>query len=78
MDLNPEGALFQKKSVTLHGHKTSVSLEKAFWCALTELAKAQNLPLSQLIKDIDEKRHGSLASALRLYALAYALKQSAP
>lgn len=77
MDLNPEGALFQKKSVTLHGHKTSVSLEKAFWYALAELAKAQNLSLNQLIRDIDEKRQGSLASALRLYALACALKQSA-
>ncbi|MBY0292280.1 MAG: ribbon-helix-helix domain-containing protein [Alphaproteobacteria bacterium] len=75
MNQNSEEALFQKKSVTLHGHKTSVSLEKAFWCVLADLAKAQDLSLSQLIKDVDEKRQGSLSSALRLYALACVLKQ---
>lgn len=62
---------FQKRSVSLHGHKTSVSLERAFWNVLEQAAKDQNMSLSQLIREIDEKRQGALASALRLYALRY-------
>ena len=73
MTLNPEDAHFQKRSVSLHGHKTSVSLEKTFWDVLEQAAQAQNISLSQLIKNIDENRHGNLASALRLYALGYNL-----
>lgn len=68
-----EDAHFQKRSVSLHGHKTSVSLEKAFWDVLKEAAHSQNISLSQLIKEIDENRKGSLSSALRLYALSYVL-----
>jgi len=68
---NPEFHLFQKRSVSLHGHKTSVSLEKAFWVVLEEVAHSQNISLSQLIKSIDETRRGNLASALRLYALQH-------
>lgn len=66
-------AHFQKRSVSLHGHKTSVSLEKAFWDVLEKIAQAQSISLSQLIKNVDENRQGNLASALRLYALGYAL-----
>ena len=66
---------FLKKSVSLHGHRTSIALEKAFWDVLEASAKAQGISLSQLIKDIDEGRHGSLSSALRLYALVYAFKR---
>lgn len=69
MTLDPEDHTFQKRSVSLHGHKTSVSLEKAFWNVLEESARSQNLSLSQLIKNVDENRRGNLASALRLYAL---------
>jgi predicted DNA-binding ribbon-helix-helix protein len=68
--------LFQKRSVSLHGHKTSVSLEKAFWDVLQEAALSQNISLSQLIKIIDENRQGTLASALRLYALEYSRRTS--
>ncbi len=73
MDLDPDKARFQKKSVSLHGHKTSVSLEKAFWDVLEESAHLQGISLSQLLKDIDGHRKGSLSSALRLYVLTYAL-----
>lgn len=69
-----EDHLFQKRSVSLHGHKTSVSLEKAFWKVLEQAAHAQNISLAQLIKNIDETRQGNLASALRLYGLEYAHK----
>ena len=79
MNSNPEGAHFQKRSVSLHGHKTSVSLENAFWDILEKSSCTQGISLSQLIKNIDESRKGSLSSALRLYALDYALeKKSAP
>ncbi|OJW54055.1 MAG: hypothetical protein BGO67_08300 [Alphaproteobacteria bacterium 41-28] len=71
---NPEKARFHKRSVSLHGHKTSVSLEKAFWDVLEESSQAQGISLSQLIKDVDEDRQGNLSSALRLYALAYVQK----
>lgn len=74
MPLNPEGAKFHKRSVSLHGHRTSVSLEKAFWGVLENSAKAQGISLSQLIKDVDAVRQGSLSSALRLYALDYVLR----
>lgn len=66
---------FQKRSVSLHGHKTSVSLEKAFWNVLQEAARSQNISLSQLIKQIDESRKGSLSSALRVYGLRYERKK---
>lgn len=67
--MNPEEARFQKRSVTLMGHKTSVALEKAFWRVLEEAAQAQDVSLSHLIQEVDSKRTGSLSSALRLYAL---------
>ena len=66
---------FQKKSLSLRGHKTSVALEKAFWVVLEEVAKSRSISLPQLVNEIDEKRKGSLASSLRLYVLAYVLKQ---
>ncbi len=69
-----EKTRFYKRSVTLHGHKTSVSLEKDFWDVLEESASIQGISLSQLIKTIDESRKGGLASALRLYALGYIRK----
>ncbi|MBY0501739.1 MAG: ribbon-helix-helix domain-containing protein [Alphaproteobacteria bacterium] len=64
-------ALLQKRSVSLLGHKTSVALESPFWNVLEEAAKDQGVSLSQLIRDIDGGRKGSLSSALRLYALKY-------
>jgi predicted DNA-binding ribbon-helix-helix protein len=66
---------FQKRSLSLKGHRTSIALEKAFWEILEDAAKTQNLSLPQLINEIDEKRTGNLASALRLYVLQYALKK---
>ncbi|MBA3813121.1 MAG: ribbon-helix-helix domain-containing protein [Alphaproteobacteria bacterium] len=66
---SPDGTRFHKRSVSLHGHKTSVSLENAFWRVLEEAALAQNISLSQVIRQVDENRQGALSSALRLYAL---------
>lgn len=62
-----------KRSVVVDGHKTSVSLEDAFWNALKEIANGRDMTLSQLINAIDgDRRHGSnLSSAIRLFVLGY-------
>jgi len=63
----------QKRSVTISGHRTSVSLEEEFWTALTEIAASTNQPLAQLVDDIDKRqgRGKNLSSALRLFVLAH-------
>lgn len=62
-----------KRSVTISGHRTSVSLEREFWNALTEIAKETKRPLADLIDDIDKRqaRGKNLSSALRVFVLAY-------
>lgn len=62
-----------KRSLTLSGHRTSVSLEQEFWDALNEIADASGKPLSRLIDDIDKRqgRGKNLSSALRLFVLAH-------
>lgn len=69
MSQNLDEAHFHKRSVSLHGHRTSVSLENAFWRVLEQAAHDQNISLSALIRQVDETRQGALSSALRLYAL---------
>lgn len=60
----------RKRSVTLHGHATSVSLEDEYWSELKRMAEAAVLPLSALIERIDSRRSGAnLSSALRLAVL---------
>jgi predicted DNA-binding ribbon-helix-helix protein len=59
-----------KRSIVIAGHKTSVSLEDAFWRGLKEIARERNLTLSELVAQIDsERRHGNLSSAIRLFVL---------
>jgi predicted DNA-binding ribbon-helix-helix protein len=61
-----------KRSVTIAGHRTSLSLEPEFWEALKELAAAEGLALPVLIADIDGKRdQRNLSSAARLRVLAW-------
>ncbi len=60
-----------KRSVTIAGHITSVSLEEPFWAHLKAIAKERRLSLAALITDIDERRGTNLSSALRLYVLDY-------
>jgi predicted DNA-binding ribbon-helix-helix protein len=63
-------SLVVKRSVAIAGHKTSISLEDAFWKGLKEIAGARNMPLSDLISSIDaERKHGNLSSAIRLFIL---------
>lgn len=58
-----------KRSVTIAGHATSVSIEKPFWDLLQDEAKKQGVSLNALITLIDEKRKTNLSSAIRLYVL---------
>jgi predicted DNA-binding ribbon-helix-helix protein len=59
-----------KRSIVIAGHKTSVSLEDAFWRGLKEIAVSRRLTLSDLVGAIDaERQHGNLSSAIRLFVL---------
>lgn len=59
----------RKRSVTISGHGTSVSLENAFWDALKSLAEQRGQSLNALITDIDKERTGNLSSAIRVFIL---------
>jgi predicted DNA-binding ribbon-helix-helix protein len=59
-----------KRSIVIAGHKTSVSLEDAFWRGLKEIATSRRETLSDLVASIDSGRpHGNLSSAIRLFVL---------
>ena len=70
-----------KYSVSIRGHRTSISLEPAFWNALRDIAKSRKIAVSSLITEIDEarsiaiakgdKQQSGLSVALRLYVLEY-------
>jgi predicted DNA-binding ribbon-helix-helix protein len=61
-----------KRSIVIAGHKTSVSLEDAFWKGLKEIAGGRDMTLSDLVASIDsERRHGNLSSAIRLFVLDF-------
>ena len=60
------------RSVALAGHKTSVSLEDAFWKGLKEIARQRDMTLSDLIASIDnDRQYGNLSSAIRLFVLNF-------
>jgi predicted DNA-binding ribbon-helix-helix protein len=59
----------KKRSVVLAGHRTSVSLENAFWDALKTIAGNRNATVNQLVTEIDKQRNGNLSSAIRVYVL---------
>ena len=59
-----------KRSIVIAGHKTSVSLEDAFWKGLKDIAGDRDVTLSDLVASIDtDRRHGNLSSAIRLFVL---------
>ena len=59
-----------KRSLTLHGHRTSVSLEDAFWLAFRDIATAHGKTINMLAAEIDDARADiGLASAIRVYVL---------
>jgi predicted DNA-binding ribbon-helix-helix protein len=65
-----------KRSIVIAGHKTSVSLEDAFWSGLKEIAVGRDMTLSDLVATIDsERQHGNLSSAIRLFVLDFYRQQ---
>lgn len=60
-----------KHSVTLHGHRTSISLEAPFWTELRTIARDKSIPINALVAEIDAARglDSGLASAIRVYVL---------
>lgn len=69
----------RKHSATLHGHRTSFSLEEPFWAELNRIAGLRALPLARLIAEIDDGRtpDSNLSSALRVYVLEW-VRQEGP
>jgi predicted DNA-binding ribbon-helix-helix protein len=66
-----------KRSIVIAGHKTSVSLEDAFWRGLKEIAGGRDMTLSDLVSTIDsDRRHGNLSSAIRLFVLDFYRSQT--
>jgi len=61
-----------KRSITIAGHKTSVSLEEEFWEGLKEIAAVRHLGLSELVVAINlDRQRGNLSSAIRLIVLDF-------
>ena len=65
-----------KRSITIAGHQTSISLEPVFWQALEAAAVARSLPLSALVAAIDHARISgedppNLASAIRSWLMSH-------
>lgn len=65
----------KKRSITIAGHATSLWLETDFWEALKEIAAKRDIPLNQLVAEIDTQSRpedsANLSSALRLFVLRY-------
>ena len=69
-------SLIVKRSIVLNGHKTSVSVEEAFWKELKLEAIELNVTLGHLVDRIDQaRRHGNLSSACRCHVLAHIREQ---
>jgi predicted DNA-binding ribbon-helix-helix protein len=65
-----------KRSICIAGHKTSISLEDAFWKELREIAAERHMKLSELAHTISvEREKGNLSSAIRLFVLEFYRKQ---
>jgi len=71
-------SLVVKRSIVVAGHKTSVSLEDAFWNGIREIASGRNITLSDLVTAVDsERQQGNLSSAIRLFVLDFYRNQVA-
>ena len=71
----------RKRSITIHGHQTSISLEAEFWLELAAIAKQRHLSLNALVTEVDKTRDaqknggGNLSSTLRVYVLKQAKRK---
>ena len=62
--------MLRKRSVTISGHRTSISLEDEFWAELVHIAEQNSTSLNAIIAAIDGDRETNLSSAIRLFILA--------
>lgn len=62
--------MLRKRSVTISGHRTSISLEDEFWAELVHIAEQNSISLNAIIAAIDGDRETNLSSAIRLFILA--------
>jgi predicted DNA-binding ribbon-helix-helix protein len=68
----PSASSLVKRSVAIHGHRTSVSLEDAFWTRLKRMATARGQSVSAVIAEIDSARgEANLSSAIRVVVLEF-------
>lgn len=69
--------MIRKHSTTLHGHRTSFTLEDAFWDELKAIAATRAMPVARLLAEIDDDRaeDSNLSSALRVYVLQWLKRQ---
>jgi len=66
----------EKHSLTIEGHRTSISLEKIFWDQVKELARQENRSLASIVSEIDCTRgEANLSSAIRVFVLRAALSK---
>jgi predicted DNA-binding ribbon-helix-helix protein len=69
----------EKRSFSIQGHRTSISLEAEFWVALKDAAAEDGQPLASLISAIDKERGGAgLSSAVRVWLLKRLQARAAP
>ena len=66
----PSPERMRKHSLDIAGHRTSISLEDAFWDALRDLAQQRGMAVAALVAEVDSAREGAnLSSALRVHVL---------
>lgn len=65
--------MIRKHSASLHGHRTSISLEDEFWLELKDIAQQRQMSFAGLLAEIDDSRDAdsNLSSALRVYVLTW-------
>ena len=67
--LDTTDAKLEKHSVTIAGHRTSITLERCFWRNLHRIAAEKDCPVSEIVRQLDEARTGSLSGAVRAFIL---------
>lgn len=76
---DPGAITIRRRSVTIAGHRTSVSIEDAFWDVLKDIATKRGVSLNRLVGEIDKERSGNLSSALRVHVVRHLLaREDAP
>jgi predicted DNA-binding ribbon-helix-helix protein len=77
--MSRRGSSIVKRSLTVAGHRTSVSLEQAFWDALSAIARERGRPIQALVGEIDAARGAqNLSSAIRVFVLAETQVKAGP